>query len=86
MLMPWWRHRSAPAWLLDIRSLAGLRIADLAIADIAGRGVSSAPFWFRVRIDLQSRRVIGMRMISPGHFMFQRYYAFGSPERVLPPA
>src|SRR5207245_10185712 len=53
-LMPWWQHRSAPVRLLDITTLASVRIADLAIADLAGHGVSSAPFWFRLRIDLRS--------------------------------
>ncbi|MHB8659916.1 MAG: CopD family protein [Solirubrobacteraceae bacterium] len=83
-LMPWWTHRSHVR-LLDIRKLHGERIVDIAIADIRPPSVS-IPFWFRLRIDLTSMRVLAMRMITVGHFMDQRYYAFDAPVRIRPPA
>jgi hypothetical protein len=82
--MPWWTHRSHVR-LLDIRKLHGERIADIALADIRPPSVS-IPFWFRLRIDLTSMRVLAMRMITVGHFMDQRYYAFDTPVRIRPPA
>jgi hypothetical protein len=82
-LMPWWTHRSGVR-LLDILSLQGERIADIALADIRSPSVS-IPFWFRLRIDLASKRVLAMRMITVGHFMDQHYYAFDAPERIQPP-
>jgi hypothetical protein len=30
-------------------------------------------------------RVLAMRMITVGHFMNQRYYAFDAPVRIQPP-
>ncbi len=82
-LMPWWTHRSHIR-LLDIRKLHRERIADIALADIRPPSVS-IPFWFRLRIDLASMRVLAMRMITVGHFMDQRYYAFDAPVRIRPP-
>jgi copper transport protein len=82
-LMPWWTHRNG-VQLLDILSLQGERIADIALADIRIPSVS-IPFWFRLRIDLASKRVLAMRMITVGHFMDQHYYAFDAPERIQPP-
>jgi len=82
-LMPWWTHRSYVR-LLDIRELYGERIADVALADIRPPSVS-IPFWFRLRIDLASMRVLAMRMITVGHFMDQRYYAVDTPVRIRPP-
>jgi len=73
-LMPWWTHRGSVR-LLDIRTVRGRRVADIALADIRRLSVS-IPFWFRLRIDLGSKRVLAMRMITAAHFMDQRYYAF----------
>ncbi|UTI64000.1 copper resistance protein CopC/CopD [Paraconexibacter antarcticus] len=83
-LMAWWTHR-AGVRLLDVRHVHGRPVADLALADLARTGTIGAPFWFRLRVDLQSRHVLMMRMIAPGHFMNQRYYAFGIPVHVVPP-
>jgi len=82
-LMPWWTHRRSVR-LLDIRNLGGGRVADIVLADIPRPGVS-IPFWFRLRIDLSSMRVLAMRMVTVAHFMDQRYYAFNVPERIEPP-
>jgi copper transport protein len=82
-LMPWWTHQTGVR-LLDIQGQHGHRIADIALADIHPPSVS-IPFWFRLRIDLGSRRVLAMRMITVGHFMNQRYYAFDTPLVIRPP-
>ena len=40
----------------------------------------------RVSAELAVRRqLLRMRMIAPGHFMNQRYYALNVPNRVEPP-
>lgn len=83
-LMPWWTHRSGVR-LLDLLSVHGRRVADIALADIRSPSVS-IPFWFRLRIDLASMRVLAMRMITVGHFMDQRYFAFNAPVRIRPPS
>jgi copper transport protein len=82
-LMPWWTHRSSVR-VLDIRAMHGERIAEIALADIRPLSVS-IPFWFRLRIDLTSMRVLAMRMITVGHFMDQHYHAFDAPAQIHPP-
>lgn len=82
-LMPWWTHGSNVR-LLDIHTSDGRHLADLALAGIPKPSVS-VPFWFRLRIDLASMRVVAMRMITVGHFMDQRYFAFNAPVRIRPP-
>jgi hypothetical protein len=82
-LMPWWTHRS-DVRLLDIRNVQGKRTADIALADIRTPSVS-IPFWFRLRIDLTSMRVLAMRMVTVAHFMDQRYHAFNARVRIQPP-
>jgi len=84
-LMAWWTHRSAVR-LLDLHVARGRRIAEVALADIPPAGSPRPPFWFRLSIDVRSMRVLRMRMIAPGHFMNQRYYAFNGPLRIRPPA
>jgi copper transport protein len=84
-LMPWWTHRTGVR-LLDIGASHGRRIADIALADIPRSGQQAPPFWFRLRIELRTLRVLSMRMIAPAHFMDQRYYAFNVPVRLRPPA
>lgn len=83
-LMPWWAHRTGVR-LLGVRSEGGRRVDELALADIPRPGRRSAPFWFRLRVDLASMRVVAMRMIAPGHFMDQRYFGFDEPVQIRPP-
>jgi copper transport protein len=82
-LMPWWAHRTGVR-LLDLHAVRGRRIADLGLAEIPRAG-DGPPFWFRLRIDLASMRVLAMRMIAPAHFMDQRYHAFNAPVQIRPP-
>jgi copper transport protein len=82
-LMPWWTHRVGVR-LLDLTQSQGRPVADLALADIhpPSAGLS---FWFRLRIDLNSKLPISMRMITAAHFMDQRYFALNAPVVVVPP-
>ena len=83
-LMPWWLHRRTVRLLTTANGPAG-PVATVALADFARPGSFTTPFWFRLRIDVRSGRVLRMRMIAPGHFMTQRYAGFDAPARVRPP-
>jgi copper transport protein len=82
-LMPWWTHRTGVR-LLGLGGENGERTADIALADVRPLRVS-IPFWFRLRIDLATKRVLAMRMVTVGHFMDQRYAGFNAPVKVTPP-
>jgi copper transport protein len=43
------------------------------------------PAWWRFYIDRRTQRVIRSRLITNGHFMTQRYFAFNQPARIKPP-
>jgi putative copper export protein len=83
--LPWFPHRAQPPRLLGLRIIDGRRVAEIALADLPARAGTAPPFWFRLQIDADSGRVLRMRMIAPGHFMNQRYYALNVPNRVEPP-
>jgi len=68
----------------DASTEHGRRIADIALAGILPLRVS-IPFWFRLRIDLPSMRVLANANDHSGHFMDQRYSAFNVPVRIAPP-
>lgn len=53
--------------------------AELAVFDRA------TPVWFRMRLDLRTNRVQGVRMIADGHFMTTRYFDFNRPVSIEPP-
>jgi copper transport protein len=79
-LLPWWTHR------VGVRLLGiDAHTADIALADVPSVGIRTLPFWFRLKVDLATMRVKSMRMIAPGHFMDQRYFAFNQPVRIVPP-
>jgi hypothetical protein len=82
-LMPWWTHVTGVR-LLSTGSVNGRRVAEIALADLRARAVG-IPFWFRLRIDLATMRVLTMRMITVAHFMDQRYLGFDAPITVTPP-
>ena len=44
------------------------------------------PVWYRLKINPRSGRVTEESMVSPGHFMFTRYFDFNSAIAVQPPA
>jgi len=83
--LPWFPHRNQPPRLLALRNVHGHRMAEIALADLPARAGTAPPSWFRLQIDADTGRVLRMRMIAPGHFMNQRYYAVGVPNRVEPP-
>ncbi len=82
-LMPWWTHR-IDVRLLGISGAGAHPTAELALADIHSP-IDQIPFWFRLRVDLRSGLVRGMRMIGPAHFMNQSYYGFDQPGKINPP-
>jgi copper transport protein len=58
----------------------------------SGDGVSSialfdpaTPIWYRLDVDRETKRIVGERMITRGHFMDRRYLAFDRPLRIEPP-
>jgi putative copper export protein len=83
--LPWFPHRAQPPRLLRLRTIAGRRVAEIVLADLPARAGTAPPFWFRLQVDADTGRVLRMRMIAPGHFMNQRYYALNVPNRVEPP-
>jgi copper transport protein len=54
-------------------------VSELALMDPA------TPVWLRVVIDVRTHRVLRERMISSGHFMRSRYFAFNRPLSIEPP-
>lgn len=65
-----WTPYAGTVRLLGIRRSGGRRVAELALLD------AGTPVWFRLSIDLATRRVLRERMTSKGHFMTARYLAF----------
>ena len=45
----------------------------------------ATPVWYRLRIDVQSTRVVGEHLIAAGHFMNRRYHAFDRPVAIAAP-
>lgn len=74
-----WTPYAESVRLLDISSPSGRRVAEIAFYE------PGAPVWWRLRIDLSSRRAASGRLITEGHFMKQRYHAFDRPLRISPP-
>lgn len=74
-----WTTYARAVRLLAIRNRDGRRIAELALMD------EGTPVWFRVSVDLKTHRVLTERMITKGHFMDSRYFAFDEPVSIAPP-
>jgi len=74
-----WTPYARAVRLLAIRNRDGRRIAELALID------EGTPVWFRVSVDLKTHRVLTERMITKGHFMDSRYFAFDEPVSIAPP-
>jgi hypothetical protein len=75
-----WRGHAQAVRLLSTRTRAGHPTADLALVD-----ARRPPFWFRLRVDFATMRVVGLRMIAPGNFMRQQYFAYNKPVRISRP-
>jgi copper transport protein len=55
------------------------RVTELALMDPA------TPVWVRLIVDDRTHRVLRERMISTGHFMRSRFFAFNRPVSIQPP-
>jgi copper transport protein len=70
-------------WTVYGRSVRWLGSADgvsrIALFDPA------TPIWYRLDIERETKRIVGERMITGGHFMDRRYLAFDRPLRIEPP-
>jgi copper transport protein len=84
---PGFRSRSFFAWtnyaqvvrLLGEARQGGRRVAELALMS------PGTPLWYRLSIDLTTRRLLRVRMITGGHFMSQRFSAFNQPLEITAP-
>lgn len=65
--------------LLAIRTEGGRYVAELALMD------PGTPVWQYLTIDLRTKRVLRQRLITNGHFMMQRFFAFNRPVQIRPP-
>ena len=74
-----WTPFEDSARLLGRRIVRGRRVAEVAVFD---RGT---PVWYRLTIDVRTRRVLRVRMIAASHFMWQRFHAFNQPTTIGPP-
>jgi copper transport protein len=74
-----WTRYARSVYLLDVRRQAGRRVAIVGLMD------SGTPAWWRVYIDLATDRVLRDRLVTYGHFMTQRFYAFNRPAGIEPP-
>jgi putative copper export protein len=84
---PGFRSRSFFAWtnyaqvvrLLGEARQDGRRVAELALMS------PGTPLWYHLSIDLTTRRLLRVRMITGGHFMSQRFSAFNQPLEITAP-
>jgi len=67
-----WTPYAESLQLTDERGGGRRGTAELALYDRA------SPVWYRLRIDLRTRRVRRLRMIAERHFMDQRFFAFNA--------
>lgn len=74
-----WTTYAENVYLLAFRREAGRRLAVVGTMD------PGTPAWWRLYIDLRSSRIIRSRLITAGHFMDQRFFAFNRPIRIEPP-
>lgn len=75
-----WTPYASVARLIGVRREGDRRVAEVAIMN-----GSAPPIWFRLRIDLGSMRTLSDGMITSGHFMARRYFAFNRPVAITPP-
>lgn len=74
-----WTNYARSVRMLTTRTVAGRRVADIALMD------HGTPVWIRLTIDLATHRVVYARMVTGGHFMRQRLFAFNRPAQIAPP-
>jgi copper transport protein len=74
-----WTPYARSTRMLAVRDRGGRRVAEIALQD------PGTPAWWRLWIDLRSHRVLRSRLITDGHFMTQRYFAFNRRLRITIP-
>jgi putative copper export protein len=74
-----WTPYARAVRLLGVRLERGRRVAELALMD------GGTPVWFRLTVDLATRRVLTERMAARAHFMRSAYTRFNRPVRIEPP-
>lgn len=74
-----WTPYAQSVRLLESRRRGGRPIAEIALME------PGTPVWLRLEIDRRTARVLHVRMVTGGHFMDQRFYAFNRPVTIQPP-
>jgi len=74
-----WSTYGRSVRLLAIDRRGARRVAKLALFD------GGTPVWFRLRVDLATKRVLADQMTAEGHFMNARYFAFNEPLTIALP-
>lgn len=74
-----WTTYARHVFLLRERLTGGRRVAVVALMD------PGTPAWWQLTIDLRTRRVLHDRLVTYGHFMTQRFFAFNQPLLIEPP-
>ncbi len=74
-----WSTYARSIYLLGSRTEGGRRVAVVGLMD------PGTPGWWQISIDPTRDLVLRSRLVTNGHFMSQRYYAFNRPETVRPP-
>lgn len=74
-----WTTFEESARLLEMRHERARRIAELAFLDYG------YPVWYRVTVDLASRRALSASLVTPDNRIEDHYFAFDEPVRIEPP-
>jgi hypothetical protein len=74
-----WSTYGRSVRLLATEDRGPRRVATLALFD------EGTPVWFRLRVDLSTKRVLAEQMSTKGHFMRARYHAFNQPLTIAVP-
>jgi len=74
-----WTTYGRSVRLLGVRRRNSRRIAELALMD------EGTPVWVRLRVDLASGRVVGVRMATKGHFTSTLFRHFNRPTTIALP-
>lgn len=74
-----WTTYAQAVRLLGVQRERGRRLAVVALMD------PGTPAWWRLYVDLASGRVLHDRLITPAHFMTNRYYGLNEPVGIHPP-
>lgn len=75
-----WSSYANVVRLLGIGNEGGHRVARVALMDPA-----ALPVWYRLWIDVATRRVLKTRMIAGGHFMTDRFSQFNERPQIREP-